>query len=102
MAEPDTPVRAYVAVYILLIILLALTTGLAFVDLAPLGALVALVIAATKAVLVILYFMKARTAPRVTQVFVVVGFYWLALLFGGSMGDLLTRSWLSPILGGAP
>jgi cytochrome c oxidase subunit 4 len=102
MAEPENPVRAYIAVYIILMILVALTTGLAFVDLTPLSALVALVIAATKAVLVILYFMQARTASRVTQIFVVVGFYWLALLFGGSLGDLLTRPWLSPFLGGAP
>lgn len=102
MAESETSVRTYVTVFIALILLVALTTGLAYVDLAPVSAVVALVIAATKAVLVILYFMQARSAPRVTQVFVVVGFYWLALLFGGSVGDLLTRPWLSPYVGGAP
>jgi cytochrome c oxidase subunit 4 len=102
MAERDTSVRTYVVVYVILIVLVALTTALSFVDLAPYSAAVALAIAATKAVLVILYFMHVRTASRVIRVAVVVGFYWIALLFAGSLGDLLTRPWLSPFLGGGP
>jgi len=102
MGERETSVRAYVVVYVILIVLVALTTGLSFVDLSPYSASVALAIAATKAVLVILYFMHVRTSSRVVQVAVVVGFYWLALLFAGSLGDLLTRPWLSPLLGGGP
>jgi cytochrome c oxidase subunit 4 len=102
MAERETSVGTYVVVYVILILLVALTTGLSFVDLAPYGAGVALAIAATKAVLVILYFMHVRTSSKVIRVFVVVGFYWLALLFAGSLGDLLTRPWLSPFLGGGP
>jgi cytochrome c oxidase subunit 4 len=102
MAERETSVRTYVIVYALLILLMALTTGLAFVDLGPMSAAVALLIAASKALLVILYFMHVLRASRLTKVFVVAGFYWLALLFGGSLGDLLTRSWLSPFHGGGP
>jgi len=102
MAERETAVRTYLLVYAALIVLMALTTGLAFVDLEPASAAVALGIAASKALLVILYFMHVRSASRLTKVFVVVGFYWLALLFGGSLGDLLTRPWLSPFHGGAP
>lgn len=102
MADRETSVRAYLAVYVALMVLMGLTTGLAFVDLRGLSAPVALVIAATKALLVILFFMHVRTTSRMTQVFVVAGFYWLALLFGGTLGDVLTRPWLSPFLGGAP
>jgi cytochrome c oxidase subunit IV len=102
MAERETSVRTYVIVYAALIVLMSLTTGLAFVDLGSASAAVALGIAASKALLVILYFMHVRSASRLTKVFVVVGFYWLALLFGGTLGDLLTRPWLSPLHGGAP
>ena len=96
MAEPETSVRSYLGVYVALIVLMALTTGLAFVDLSPWSAAVALAIAGAKALLVILYFMQVRTSSGLTRIFVVAGFYWLALLFGGTLGDLLTRSWLSP------
>jgi cytochrome c oxidase subunit 4 len=96
MAEKESSLREYVSVYLALMILLGLTTGLAFVDLRGLSATVALVIAATKALLVILSFMHVRTASRMTQVFVVAGFYWLALFFAGTLGDVLTRPWLSP------
>jgi cytochrome c oxidase subunit 4 len=96
MSEPETSVRTYVVVYVALLVLMALTTGLAFADLEGASVAVALLIAATKALLVILFFMHVRSASRLTQVFVVAGFYWLALLFGGTLGDLLTRPWLSP------
>ena len=102
MAERESSVGEYLVVYAALMILMGLTTGLAFVDLRGLSATVALVIAATKALLVILVFMHVRAASRMTQVFVVAGFYWLALLFGGALGDVLTRPWLSPFVGGAP
>ena len=96
MAEKESSVREYVAVYVALLVLLGLTTGLAFVDLGRLSSTVALGIAATKALLVILSFMHVRTASRMTQVFVVAGFYWLALFFAGTLGDVLTRPWLAP------
>jgi cytochrome c oxidase subunit 4 len=102
MPEAEIPVRSYVVVYIALIALVAATTGLAFVNLAPWSVAIALGIAALKALLVILYFMHVKISSRLTRVFVVVGFYWLALLFGGSLGDLLTRSWSSPFLGQTP
>jgi cytochrome c oxidase subunit 4 len=96
MAETASSVRPYLVVYAALIVLMALTTGLAFVDLGHASPVVALLIAASKALLVILYFMHVRSASGLTKIFVVVGFYWLALLFGGTLGDLLTRPWLSP------
>jgi cytochrome c oxidase subunit 4 len=102
MAEREIPAATYLAVYAALMVLLVLTTGLAFIDLGGLSAAVALTIAAAKALLVLLYFMHVGGSSRMTQVFVVVGFYWLALLFGGTLGDLLTRAWLSPFVGGSP
>ncbi len=102
MAEREIPAATYQAVYAALMVLLVLTTGLAFIDLGGLSAPVAISIAVLKALLVLLYFMHVRWSSRMTQVYVVVGFYWLALLFGGTLGDVLTRGWLSPFVGGSP
>jgi hypothetical protein len=51
-------------------------------------------IAVGKTGLVILYFMHVRESDRFTWVLVGVGFFWLLILVGGVMDDLLTRSWL--------
>jgi len=60
------------------------------------------VIAGAKAVLVILYFMHVRYGTRLTWVFAGAGFYFLGILFFLTLNDVLTRSWLSPFLGGTP
>ncbi|HEY2989487.1 MAG TPA: cytochrome C oxidase subunit IV family protein [Candidatus Binatia bacterium] len=87
-------VRAYAAVFAALLALTALTTGVAFVDLGGgLNNVAALAIAVVKAVLVILYFMHVRTSDRFTWIVVGAGFFWLLILVGGVMDDLLTRNW---------
>ena len=100
MPEAEASVRSYFTVYVALLLLVGATTGLAFVNLAPWSVAVALGIAAVKAILVILYFMHVRFSSNLTRVFVVVGFYWLALLFGGTLGDLLTRPGSPPLVEG--
>ena len=102
MHEPKASVRTYVAVYVALMALMALTTGLAFVDLAAWSSAVAMVIAGAKAVLVILWFMHVRYGTKMTWVFAGVGFYFVGILFVLTLNDVLTRSWLSPFLGGGP
>lgn len=102
MHEPKASVRTYVVVYVALMALMALTTGLAFVDLAAWSSVVAMAIAGAKAVLVILWFMHVRYGTKLTWVFAGVGFYFVGILFVLTLNDVLTRSWLSPFLGGAP
>jgi len=92
-AAPHVTVKAYATVFLALLALTALTTAAAFVDLGGgLNNLVALAIAAGKTGLVILYFMHVRDSDRFTWVLVGVGFFWLLILLGGVMDDLLTRS----------
>jgi cytochrome c oxidase subunit 4 len=86
--------RAYWVVFLALMLLLALTVAVSFLHLGPLGVAMSLTIAAAKAALVILYFMHARVASRLTRVFVVTGFLWLGILFELTLTDYLTRSWL--------
>jgi cytochrome c oxidase subunit 4 len=91
---PHISVRTYTVVFLALLALTALTTAAAFVDLGGgLNNLVALAIAVGKTGLVILYFMHVRESDRFTWVLVGVGFFWLLILLGGVMDDLLTRNW---------
>jgi len=88
-------VRTYVVVFLILLALTGLTTAVAFVDLgAGLNNVAALTIAIVKALLVILYFMHVRYSDRFTWVIAAAGFFWLLLLVGGTMDDLLTRNLL--------
>jgi len=96
MTQSGPTVRLYALVFAALGALALLTTALAYRDLGIFNSIIALLIAATKAALVILYFMHVRYAGRLTWVFVVAGFCWLAILLGLSASDYLTRDWLPP------
>ena len=96
-SESVVPIRTYALVFLTLLVLTSLTTAIAFVDLG--GAwnnVVALTIAVAKALLVILYFMHVRYSDKLTWVFAAAGFFWLLILIGGTMDDVLTRQLLSP------
>jgi cytochrome c oxidase subunit 4 len=96
-SQPVVSVRTYALVFASLLVLTALTTAVAFVDLGEgMHEMAALTIAICKAVLVILYFMHVRYSDRLTWVFVGAGFFWLLILIGGTMDDVLTRPSLSP------
>jgi cytochrome c oxidase subunit IV len=102
-SEPVVSVRTYALVFLALLVLTALTTAIAFVDLGGgMNNVAAITIAVCKAVLVILYFMHVRYSDRLTWVFVGAGFFWLVILIGGTMDDVLTRPSLSPNAGSAP
>jgi len=68
----------------------------------PLNSLVALTIAVTKAVLVILFFMHVKYSTRLTKVVVVAGFFWLGIMLTITMSDYLFRALGSPIGVGGP
>ncbi len=90
------PVRLYLVVFGLLMLLTASTVTAAFIDLGPYNTVVALTIACTKMVLVILFFMHVRYSPRLTWAAVGVGFFFLGLLLLITLSDYLTRGpgWL--------
>ena len=91
-SEPVVSVRAYLFVWFSLIILTLTTTGVAFLDLgAEWNSVAALIIAAAKATLVVVYFMHLRYSGRLTWVFAGAGVFWLLLLVGGTLDDVMTR-----------
>ena len=93
MTETHVPLRIYYTVYGALLVLTVVTVGVSLVDLGPLSTVVALAIAATKASLVILFFMHVRYGPRLIWIFASGGFFWLALLILLTMSDIVSRGW---------
>jgi cytochrome c oxidase subunit IV len=91
----------YYKIFALLMILAFATTGIAYVDLGIFNPIVAMVIAVTKATLVVLFFMHVRYQGRLTFVFAIAGFCWLLILLLLTSTDYLTRGWL-PIPGAIP
>jgi len=93
MSAHVVPVKTYATIFLCLLALTALTTGVAFIDLGPLNTVAALAIAVAKMLLVALFFMHLRDSPRLTKVVVVAGLFWLALLISLTLADNLTRHW---------
>src|SRR6185312_12163431 len=93
MSQQIDGVKSYVLVFLSLIGLTLLTTGVAFVDLGAFNTVVALAIAASKMLLVILFFMQVRHSGGLVRVVILAGFFWFALLVAFTMSDYGTRSW---------
>ncbi len=92
MSEHIISSKLYFAIWIALMFLTVLTAGVSFIDLGPLNTVVALVIATTKALLVVLFFMHVKyTSEKLTKVVIVSAIFWLLLLLGLSLADYGTR-----------
>lgn len=96
-STPETdrivPVKTYVFVFVALILLAALTTGLAYVKMGIGNTIAALAIAVIKAALVVLFFMHAFYDRGLTRVVFVAGILWLSILIVLSATDVFTRHW---------
>jgi len=95
-AKHLVPVRVYLTIFSLLMVLTAVTVGVSFVDLGPMNSVVAIVIAVVKMLLVVLYFMHVRYSSKLTWAVVAGGFFWLLLLLFLTLADYATRGpgWL--------
>lgn len=93
MSEHVVPVKTYVMVFVSLLILTGLTTGVAYIDLGVFNTVVALAIAATKMMLVVLFFMHLKYSAGMTRIVVIAGIFWLAIMVSLTLADELTRWW---------
>jgi cytochrome c oxidase subunit 4 len=91
MAEHVSSLKHYVLTWAALMVLTVVTVGAGYLDLGVANDLVALAIAVTKALLVILFFMHVKESSRLTKLTVVAGFFWLAILIGITLTDYLSR-----------
>jgi len=85
-------VRTYIIVFVLLLVLMGLTIAASTVHLGPFNLSVTLLIAFTKALLVVLFFMHVRYAPRLIWLCAGGSMVWLAILMGITWSDYATRN----------
>ena len=94
MSGHVAPKSMYIGVWLALVVGTILTYLAALVDLGALNNVVMLLIACTKATLVILFFMHVRWSTRLTWVVAASGFFWLLIMFALTLQDYLTRGWV--------
>jgi len=94
MTHEVIPVRVYVAIWAILVFFTFTTAAVAFIDMGPFNIVVALTIAVIKMLLVIIWFMHVKQADNLTRLFVVAGFFWMAILIFVTLSDYHTREWL--------
>jgi cytochrome c oxidase subunit IV len=96
MSEHIAEKKMYFIIWGALMLGTALTAGLSFVDIPPpYGALVALLIAGTKATLVVLFFMHMKWSDGPTRMAAVAGLFWLVIMFMLTVSDFWTRHWMT-------
>jgi cytochrome c oxidase subunit 4 len=96
MSEHVLPIKTYLLVFVALMALMILTAFLSTVAMGrELNTIVALVIAAIKATLVLLFFMHLKYESYVlSSVVFVAGLFWLVIFFGLTLVDYLSRTTL--------
>jgi cytochrome c oxidase subunit 4 len=91
MAEHVVTTKTYYIIWALLMFFTALTFGLSFIDFGPWSAVIAVLIAATKATIIALFFMHMKYAEKVTQVVGIASLFWLGIMFVLTATDFFTR-----------
>ena len=99
MSEHIVSRSSYFIVFGALMVLTVVTVLAARVDFGNevLSTVIALTIAVTKAMLVVLIFMHVRHSQRMIWVLVAGGFFWLAILMTLTGSDYLSRDWLGHV-----
>lgn len=78
--------------WLALMVLLALTTGLAFVPLGSANLFISLGIAVAKALLVLLFFMELKASSSLIRAAAAAGFFWLAIMIALTSADYTHRT----------
>ena len=87
---PTRPI-VYVLVWLVLLALLALTVGSAFLPLGWANTPLNLAISVMQAALVMLFSMHLRSAHPLMKIIALIGFFGIAILITLSLFDVLTR-----------
>lgn len=83
----------YSMVFVTLLIFTGLTVWAAYIDLGILNPVVALAIACTKAVIVILFFMHVKYQSKLVKLTVMSGFFTFLVLITMTLTDYISRAW---------
>ena len=95
MAEATVSKKTYYLVTAALMVLLAATYGVYYLPLGAWSIVVAMAIAFTKALLILLFFMHVKYSSTLTKVFAAAGIFWLLILFVLTFSDYISRNWLA-------
>jgi cytochrome c oxidase subunit 4 len=99
MSEPNEHARhivgpgIYVAILLALLVGTALTVWASYVDLGFWNPIIALAIASTKAVLVVLFFMHVWYSSKLTKLTVFAGVFTFLILISLTLTDYISRAW---------
>jgi cytochrome c oxidase subunit 4 len=85
--------KTYAIIFITLLTFTGITVGAAFVNLGILNPIVALAIASTKAVIVILFFMHVFYQTKLIKLTVAAGFFTFLVLITMTLSDYMSRAW---------
>lgn len=100
MSEHIVPRKTYFSVFAALIVLTAVTVFAANKDFGRMNDVVAMTIAVTKMMLVLLFFMHVRYSSRLIWVIVASMFFWLLIMLSLTLTDYTSRDWFGPNAGG--
>src|SRR5450631_1099198 len=85
--------KVYLTIVLALLMGTAITVWASFIDLGPWNPVIALAIACTKAVLVVLFFMHIKYSSRVMKLTVASGFFTFLVLITMTLSDYISRAW---------
>ena len=93
MSGHVSPKSTYIAIFATLMVLTGVTVAVAYIDLGMFNPMMALGIAVFKATLVVLFFMHVKYSSRLTKMVVAMSFFFLAIMFGLTLTDYMSRGW---------
>ena len=94
MGTATHPPKIYCRTCVALMLLLALTWSIGYVDLGMFNVIIALAIAIIKALLVARFFMHIKGSSRLLRLAATVGVIWLLIMLSLTLSDYFTRGWV--------
>lgn len=85
--------KVYVVILFALILGTALTVWASFWELGILNPIIAVAIATSKMVLVVLFFMHAKYSSKLTKLTIFSGIFMFLTLIGMTLSDYFSRAW---------
>jgi cytochrome c oxidase subunit 4 len=83
----------YLVILFLLLVGTALTVWASYVDLGFWNPIIALAIATSKAVLVVLFFMHVWYSTKLTKLTIIAGIFMFLVLISMTLTDYISRAW---------
>jgi cytochrome c oxidase subunit 4 len=83
----------YVVIFLALLLGTAATVAVSYIDLGVWNPVLALAIASTKMILVVLFFMHVKYSPKLTKLTVASGAFIFLVLISMTLTDYMSRAW---------